>query len=162
MVYTGTTHSSLDMKTFALLAVLLLLPAHLANGEEKSSEKPTNTVLLSLTAGAGSYTNGELMLQGIPGVVWFSDRPERDAGHLSLAQLGERWKKGEDNFSEDPPNATLAIAGVEEQAVLELISPTIEGDSIKFAVKVISGAVPANFQASALFIDFACGWGDSW
>jgi len=161
MIDAGRADSFLDMKSFTFLALLLFLPATLAKGQQEGSGQLTEPILLSLTAAGGSYSQGELKLEGIPGVVWFSDRPERKAGHLTLPQLGDRWNKGKDSFSEDPPNATLAIAGVQEQAVLELMNPTIEGDSVKFAVKILTGEVPADFEASSLFIDFD-GWGDSW
>ena len=43
--------------------------------------------------------------------LYFSDRPQRIAGHLKMADYLEEWtaKAGKDNFGEDPPNATLSI-----------------------------------------------------
>ncbi len=41
--------------------------------------------------------------------LYFSDRPVRIAGHLTMAAHMDEWKasEGPDNFGGDPPNATL-------------------------------------------------------
>jgi hypothetical protein len=46
-----------------------------------------------------------------PQTVYFSDRPKRIAGHVTMAAYLDEWKAGEDpnNFSNDPPNATLSV-----------------------------------------------------
>ena len=43
--------------------------------------------------------------------LYFSDRPVRVAGHLTMPAYMDEWKAGEgpDNFSSDPPNATLSV-----------------------------------------------------
>lgn len=46
-------------------------------------------------------------LRGMP--QNFSDRLQRVAGHIKMADYLNTWKKGRENFSIDPPNATLFI-----------------------------------------------------
>ncbi len=43
--------------------------------------------------------------------LYFSDRPVRVAGHLTMPAYLDEWKAGEgpDNFSSDPPNATISV-----------------------------------------------------
>lgn len=41
--------------------------------------------------------------------LYFSDRPQRLAGHLKMADYLKTWKEGRDNFGADPPNATLSV-----------------------------------------------------
>ena len=43
--------------------------------------------------------------------LYFSDRPQRIAGHLKMADYLKAWTAagGRDNFSADPPNATLSV-----------------------------------------------------
>ena len=43
--------------------------------------------------------------------LYFSDRPERIAGHMKMDQYLAEWAKAEgpDNFSADPPNAILSV-----------------------------------------------------
>ena len=43
--------------------------------------------------------------------LYFSDRPQRLAGHLKMADYLKEWTAaaGKDNFGADPPNAALSV-----------------------------------------------------
>jgi hypothetical protein len=43
--------------------------------------------------------------------LYFSDRPNRIAGNLTMAAYMDEWtaRAGKDNFANDPPNATLSV-----------------------------------------------------
>jgi hypothetical protein len=43
--------------------------------------------------------------------LYFSDRPQRLAGHLTMADYLKKWTSaaGKDNFGADPPNAALSV-----------------------------------------------------
>ena len=41
--------------------------------------------------------------------LFFSDRPVRIAGHMKTIDYLQEWAKGENNFGENPPNATLSV-----------------------------------------------------
>ena len=90
--------------------------------------------------------------------LYFSDRPVRLAGHLKMADYLQEWKKGEDNFGEDPPNATLSVyepgQGDNTLVVVELTRPVIDGADLVYSYELIEGTMPKSGGASALFIDW--------
>ena len=92
--------------------------------------------------------------------LYFSDRPVRIAGHLSMPAYMDEWKAGAgpDNFANDPPNATLSVyeGGKAENtlAVVEISHPVMEGKDLVYKYKLIEGAMPKSGGATALFIDW--------
>ncbi len=92
-------------------------------------------------------------------VVYFSDRPNRIAGHLTMKQYLAEWTAaaGEDNLSADNPNATLSVyeAGNPNNsiAILEIGNPHLDGADIVYSYKLLDGSIPASGGATALFID---------
>ncbi len=54
--------------------------------------------------GDGSFT---LILHDVPGITWFSDRPERSYGRLSFEDFVTTWQS--DDVTKDPPNASLTV-----------------------------------------------------
>lgn len=92
--------------------------------------------------------------------LYFSDRPQRIAGHLPMRAYLEEWKAGAgpDNFANDPPNATLSVyeGGKAENTltVVEISQPVIEGKDLVYHYKLIEGAMPKSGGATALFIDW--------
>jgi len=43
-------------------------------------------------------------------VTWFTDRPERDAGHMSMATFTSLWQEqGDNTFKNDPPNVAISF-----------------------------------------------------
>ena len=103
------------------------------------SENPR--FLLVMSAVSGSYDGETLTLTGVPAVVYFSDRPYRIAGHMSLDEFVEMWGEGADDFAADPPNAALTISGVEETIIVELIGIAAVGsDSISYQIRISPGA----------------------
>lgn len=99
-----------------------------------------------------------LRLEGInPHTVYFSDRPDRIAGHMTLNAYMTTWTEAEDSFAEDPPNATLSVyqEGNAQSAlvVLELLDATVEGADLIYGYKVLEGRLPEGGGMPALFID---------
>lgn len=92
--------------------------------------------------------------------VYFSDRPVRIAGHFGMPAYLEEWtaRAGKDNFSNDPPNATLSVyePGGKENvlAVVEISHPVVEGGDLVYQYKLIEGRMPKSGGATALFIDW--------
>lgn len=132
------------------LAVALAAPG--ANADEKVQ------YLYVQTAHAVSAKGDTLTLYGVgPTTLYFSDRPERIAGHGTTAEVVKTWSEGEDSFAKDPPNATLSILGdgAEEvdDIVVELSNPKLSGSELIYTVKVIDGKLPASGGPSSLFID---------
>ena len=93
-----------------------------------------------------------------PQTIYFSDRPERVAGHYTMAYYLDAWKEGEDNFGEDPPNATLSVYEPDRKrqvmVVIEISNPVVEGADLLYTYKVIDGEMPQSGGATALFIDW--------
>lgn len=116
-----------------------------------------------------------LVLSGFDAeTLWFTDRPDRDAGVLPSAEFASLWNGGKDSFAEDPPNAALALrdeAGDTAVFVFELMDPVYdEGTRImKYLARPIAAdqafldehhslarhgnEMPAQFGAASLFID---------
>lgn len=93
---------------------------------------------------AVTLEDGVLTLEGVrPTTVFFSDRPERMAGHGLTSQLVTFWTTGgcSDNFKKDPPNATLSIVTEEtaDDIVVTLTNPRLTGDTLRYEVTIIDG-----------------------
>ncbi len=92
--------------------------------------------------------------------LYFSDRPVRIAGHMTMPAYMEEWKAGEgpDNFGSDPPNATLSVyePGNNENTlvVVEISHPVINGKDLVYSYRLIEGRMPRAGGATALFIDW--------
>jgi hypothetical protein len=90
--------------------------------------------------------------------LYFSDRPQRLAGHLKMADYLKTWKEGRDNFGTDPPNATLSVyePGRAEQTlvVVTITNPVVDGADLVYGYKVLDGKMPAGGGATTLFIDW--------
>lgn len=113
--------------------------------------------LYTISAKSGTMEGGRLTLKDVPLVIYFSDRPHRLSGMLSLQVFAQGWDQGTDNFRADPPNATLSILSKDgdRNTVVEISEPDVkvkEG-SISFKVRVIEGEVPKSFGTATLFVD---------
>lgn len=93
---------------------------------------------------------GRLVLSGVDGAAWFTDRPMRDAGTFSLAEFEDRF------FGDgDPPNAALELSGASEQGdvvILELSNPRInrKASRLTLGAKVIDPSTATRFRAGSL------------
>ena len=91
--------------------------------------------------------------------VYFSDRPQRIAGHLKMADYLAEWTKAEgpDNFSSDPPNAILSVyepgRADSTVVVVKISHPVVDGSDLVYTYKIMNGKMPNNGGATALFID---------
>jgi hypothetical protein len=92
--------------------------------------------------------------------LYFSDRPVRLAGHITMPVYMEEWKAGDsrDDFSKDPPNATLSVyqPGRDDNTltVVTISKPVIDGNDLVYHYKLIEGEMPRSGAATALFIDW--------
>jgi hypothetical protein len=91
--------------------------------------------------------------------IYFSDRPVRIAGHIKMTDYLEEWteKAGKDNFSANPPNATLSVYESGEPdntvVVVEITNPVVDGADLLYNYKLIDGTMPSSGGATTLFID---------
>jgi hypothetical protein len=92
--------------------------------------------------------------------LYFSDRPERIAGHLKMADYLKEWtaQAGKDNFRDDPPNAALSVYEPGKPnntlAVVKIMNPVVDGADLIYGYKVLSGTMPATGGPTSLFIDW--------
>lgn len=90
-------------------------------------------------------------------VLFFSDRPDRIVGHLTMDQYLDEWTSVPDAFNDDPPNAALSVyeaSGTDNAvAVVEIMNPVIDGNDIVYTYSLLEGSVPDSGGATSLFID---------
>ena len=93
-----------------------------------------------------------------PQTVYFSDRPQRIAGNLKLADYLKTWSEGRDSFNADPPNATLSVyePGRAEPTlvVVTIMKPAVDGADLVYGYKLLEGTMPAAGGATTIFIDW--------
>ncbi len=143
-----------------IFTVMLTLVPGLVFAENVIDDSKNPGYLFVLSATSGSLKGDTLTLNGVPNVIYFSDRPARIAGHLSLEKFVELWNKGVNSYKADPPNATLSVLTKEgaKNVVVELMNVEQKsGSALVFKVAVLEGRFTGNFNAGSLFADDA-GW----
>jgi hypothetical protein len=141
-----------------MLTLLAGIPTH---AQTQPEDAAAETLLFVQNAHGVSYDSrsNTLTLEGIsPVVTFFSDRPNRVAGHILLAGFIDLWDEGEDSFAKDPPNVSISIfdGTTIYSAIVELADPQVRGDRLSYRVlQVLDGELPATGGACSLFIDGA-------
>jgi hypothetical protein len=109
---------------------------------------------------AASMTSGEgrITLHGLsPSTLYFSDRPQREVGHMSTRQFVDVWGDGDNSFAQNPPNAVLSFAEPDdrlpEDAVVVIQDPRLDGEMLSYRIELLDGTVPTASGPCALFID---------
>ena len=77
---------------------------------------------------AGTYTFTMPIRTAKQPVIWFTDRPVRDAGTLSMRNFVGLWSaKGTNSFTTDPPNVAIVYTsgGKEKTLIATMTSPVI-------------------------------------
>ena len=137
--------------------VLLLAGVLATSGCGTTEEKAEEPAFLLVQSSRGfQYDGDRLIVHGTsPSTTFFSDRPERIAGHLPLETAYAWGRAGDDNFVDTPPNATLSILeeGEVGNVVLTLSDAIIDGDTISFDVEVLEGVLPERGGPNSLFVD---------
>jgi hypothetical protein len=141
------------MTTLALAVGLAALPAAAGAQDHVVDDTQDTQLLYVVSTTSGSFDGDTLTLEGVPAVLYFSDRPARIAGHVSVNDFVAGWDQGSDSFAGDPPNAALSVLGANE-TVVELTSVVQDGDTMTFGVTVIDGILPETFGPASLFIDY--------
>jgi len=139
-----------------IFTVMLTLVSGLVFAEHVIDDSKNTGYLFVISGTSGSLKGDTLTLNGVPNVIYFTDRPARKAGHLSLEKFVEMWDKGDDSFKADPPNATLSVLKKDaaKNVVVELISVKQKSGSVVFKVAVLGeGPAQEGFKMSSLFID---------
>ena len=81
-----------------LLVLLVLMVGFCASAI--GAEKKTVQYLFVQSAHSVSFSDNTMTLHGVsPTTLFFSDRPERIAGHGSTEEYVKNWSKGDDSFA---------------------------------------------------------------
>ncbi len=90
-----------------------------------------------------------------PITLFFADRPERIAGNMKTSAFIPFWSHGKDSFAKDPPNADVSIIDGDtmRQVVVVLRDPVLEGDILRYKVKILEGDMPDKGADVSVFID---------
>ena len=118
------------------------------NKPGETSEKKIEYLFVQ-TAHAVTSQGNRVTLHGIgPATLFFSDRPERIAGHGTTEEFVRDWNQGQDSFAKEPPNAVLSILsghdGDIEDVVVILKDPQLVGSELTYSVEVLDGKLPAS------------------
>jgi len=135
------------------LVLMLTLFSGLVSAENVVDDSKKPQYLFTLASKSGTFKGDTLTLKGVPLVVYFSDRPVRVAGHITLEEFLGMWDMGVDNFKNNPPNLAIYEENGDKHAVLIITKPEVKGDNISFKVKLIGENIPESFEHSTLFID---------
>lgn len=140
----------------ALLIAFLVLLLPLTPQAAETAVEDGRSLFFVQSAQAMRFDGETLTLGGLgPATVYFSDRPQRLAGLMSYQAFVNLWNKSKAGFAADPPNAALAILDEPDQppVAVELVSVTLEVDSLVYKVRVLEGSLPAESGPVSLFID---------
>lgn len=142
----------------SLLLVLLLTLAGIRRNVSLAAEIAKKADLLFVhNANHITVADGKLILKGVsPTVLFFTDRPERIAGHMTNERYLGLWKEdGKDSFLADPPNATMWVFADDRVAdlVVTLRGPVFNGGDLTYDITVIQGKLPEKGGPGAVFID---------
>jgi hypothetical protein len=153
MISTRTFLRSVALVAAAMPVSFMLSPARAADDKVQ---------LMFVQAAESLKADGQtLRLVNVsPQTIYFADRPKRVAGNVTMPAYLKEWTAaaGPNNFSKDPPNATLSVyeAGqdLNTLAVVKISQPVVDGKDIVYSYKVIEGKVPTAGGATSLFIDW--------
>ena len=152
----------MKMKLYALFGVAVVLagcagvqaPGANAGGSQAQLMYVQSAEDLQVDAAASTFR----LVKVNPQTVYFSDRPQRIAGNLKMADYLKTWKEGRDNFGADPPNATLSVyepgRADPTLVVVTIMKPVVSGADLLYTYKIVEGTMPANGGATSLFIDW--------
>ncbi len=146
-------------RAFLLAGVLAFLATGSVTAD--TSEEPIELLFVQSSEDlvVDSATSTFRLVNVNPQTIYFSDRPYRLAGHLTMAEYLEEWteKAGKDNLGANPPNATLSVYEPGQPdttlVVVEISHPVVEGKDLIYDFKIIEGSLPAEGGETALFID---------
>jgi len=123
-----------------------------------AAEVDSCDALFVIRANTVSFDGNHMVLKGVdPNITYFCDRPERSAGHLTIEALKDIVAEGENNFVENPPNASVSIFDPDKpitDIVVTLSSaPKVVGNTFDFEIQLLEGELPKEGGQVALFVD---------
>ena len=111
------------------------------------NKKAAAGIVYSIDArGAQVLASGDQLRLSMPAktaVTWFTDRPQRKAGTVTLAQFESLWSAS--GFVADPPNAAVIITDTrgDHKHVVEMTDPQVSEGRVSFAMRPVPTATEA-------------------
>jgi hypothetical protein len=147
--------------TMALKSGLVSLVLFAGSHTTKAAAEETMLELLFVQTAQAFQANPEentlRLINVSPQTLYFTDRPNRIAGHANLERFVANWDQGDDSFKSNPPNATLSVFEAEQHenqlVVVELMDPVIDGQDLVYGYALIDGEMPQSGGVASLFID---------
>ena len=151
-------NSPQNLAIAAALGLCCALVSNAGFAQELQGVRDPNAKIALLfvqSAMTGDYDGKYLTFHKVGSTLVLSDRPNRLTGHMRTSEFASQWGQGPDSFASDPPNATLSVFTEKgpQNSVVVLRDPKVEGDQIRYAVKVLDGEIPPHVGESTLFID---------
>ncbi len=146
-----------------LTAALLIAATASLSGLPATATEAENKAQLMFVQSSESLKADDKTLRLVnvsPQTVYFTDRPVREAGNITMPAYLEEWTaaSGPNSFSQDPPNATLSVYESDDSentlTVVEISQPVVEGRDLVYHYKLLEGKVPTTGGATSLFIDW--------
>jgi hypothetical protein len=100
--------------------------------------------------------DGKIILKNVDeSAIYFSDRPERIAGHMSTEKFVDIWSVGDDSFQLSNPNAALSFLDDEKDGIVIVVlsHPVLNSGNLTYDIEVLDGVLPVEGGACSLFID---------
>lgn len=126
--------SSLALLTAgAAIAVSAPADGHRANATTPAPEylfviEGPSARMVPVAGTADAYTFTMPLRSATQWVVWFTDRPIRDSGHLPMTTFVGLWSKpGSTSFGADPPNVAISYAakGARKTIIATMSQPSV-------------------------------------
>ena len=140
-----------------VIATSTLVAAGMATRTLADDDKTVDYLLVQTAQGLTfDKAANTLSLVGVsPITLFFADRPERVAGNMKTSAFIPFWSQGKDSFAKDPPNADVSIieGDAMRQVVVVLQEPSLEGDTLRYKVKLVQGDMPDKGADVSVFID---------
>lgn len=135
------------------LGLIVSFTAGVAFGEDDSCE-----MLFVQSAHAMTFDGSAVTFKDAdPNLIFFCDRPVRQAGHLTWDAFMKLVSTGEDSFADHPPNAAISIFGPDNEVTAVVVTlhepPSASGADLIFPVEVLEGELPASGGNVVIFID---------
>ncbi|MGZ8687952.1 MAG: hypothetical protein ACXWZP_05950 [Gaiellaceae bacterium] len=125
-----------------------------------SADHPDRPDALFVQSATALESDGDTLTLHAPSAstVYFTEGPQREAGHLPTRRFVELWDAG-GGFADGNPTAVLSFvepedgSGAPPDAVVTLGDPRLDGDTLSYVVALVEGQLPAAAGPCAVFID---------
>jgi hypothetical protein len=141
----------------ALLGASLKTPAAMAAEQPQEEEEICQALFVQDAKGVELRKESIILKEPNDHLIFFCDRPVREAGFLTWDAFMDSVTSGENSFAENPPNAALTIVDKEgkiHELILFLMDKPIKAENkITFPVEyIIGGPYPIDGKV-VMFID---------